>query len=61
MQLHDEVILEVPLNRLRDCAQMLSECMEGVFPEFSTHFPVKLSSGQNWGSLQPFSLLSSHR
>lgn len=56
MQIHDEIIVEVPAARLDEGARILKACMEKSFPEFKVHFPIKLASGQNWGQLTPLSI-----
>ena len=53
MQIHDEIIAEVPEACLEAGASVLKSCMERSFPEFKVHFPIKLSYGRNWGELAP--------
>ncbi|KAK6014552.1 hypothetical protein OSTOST_20061 [Ostertagia ostertagi] len=51
MTVHDEIIVECPLNEEDDVKQWVRSCMENVFPEFLVPLPVKIRSGPNWGSL----------
>lgn len=52
MQFHDEIIAEVPIKQVNECAQLIKLSMEKAIPEFrQIKFPVKLSAGVNWGSL----------
>lgn len=53
MQIHDEIIVEIPEQNLEKCSQILHESMENVFKSrgFELNFPIKLSYGKNWGSL----------
>ncbi|KAH7699286.1 DNA polymerase I family protein [Aphelenchoides avenae] len=52
MQIHDEIIAEVPEACLEAGSSVLKSCMEQSFPEFKVHFPIKLSYGRNWGDLK---------
>jgi DNA polymerase-1 len=52
LQLHDELLLEVPKEELNDTAKVVRQAMEGVV---SLRIPlvVDLRAGQNWGKMFP--------
>uniref|UniRef100_A0A1I7Y1S5 DNA-directed DNA polymerase n=1 Tax=Steinernema glaseri TaxID=37863 RepID=A0A1I7Y1S5_9BILA len=52
MQIHDEVIVEVPTKAKTEAATILRECMESSCPEFSVRLPVKIAAGGDWGTLK---------
>uniref|UniRef100_A0A915DIU1 Ubiquitin-like domain-containing protein n=1 Tax=Ditylenchus dipsaci TaxID=166011 RepID=A0A915DIU1_9BILA len=59
MQIHDELIVEVPQECVEQTAIILKDSMEKAFQRFlkdgeqaKLRFPVKLSAGQNWGHLE---------
>lgn len=47
LQVHDELILEAPLEEKEAAQQLLKECMEQCC-SLSVPLPVECSSGQNW-------------
>lgn len=53
LQLHDELIYEVPLKYKTEFAKILKNSMENSV-ELSIPFPVKLKSGSSWGALEEF-------
>jgi hypothetical protein len=66
MQLHDELIAEADARSAPKCAALLKRCMESVRlldcggeragRAVAAQFPVKLSKGNDWGSLVDFKL-----
>ncbi|TKR65172.1 hypothetical protein L596_025615 [Steinernema carpocapsae] len=52
MQIHDEVIVEVPTKAKNESARIVRSCMEAACTDFSVRLPVKISSGPDWGSLR---------
>lgn len=55
LQLHDELIYEVPLKHKHTFAKILKRCMEESV-QLSVPFPVKLKCGKSWGTMEEFSL-----
>ncbi|KAK0418346.1 hypothetical protein QR680_013512 [Steinernema hermaphroditum] len=51
MQIHDEVIVEVPERVKIKAARILRECMESSCPDFTVRLPVKIAAGADWGNL----------
>eukprot|EP00249_Psilotum_nudum_P009956 c22250_g1_i3 orf=235-522(+) len=53
LQIHDELLLEVDQNFLKDVGAIVRSCMEGVA---SLYVPllVKLKVGPTWGSLRAY-------
>lgn len=51
LQVHDELIFDVPANLLEEMAQRVREVMSGVYP-LSVPLKVDLQAGQNWYDLQ---------
>ena len=52
LQLHDELLLEVPLPELADTAQIVRRIMEGVV-ELLIPLRVDLRQGRSWGEMYP--------
>lgn len=50
LQVHDEIILEVPENEKETVIQLLKECMEGV-KMLSVPLRVSVESAQSWGQI----------
>lgn len=50
VQLHDELLLEVPLSALEDAKAMVREEMAGAI-RFSVPLKVNCSTGKNWGEV----------
>ncbi|MFB3926001.1 MAG: DNA polymerase I [Syntrophales bacterium] len=48
MQVHDELVFEVPLNEKKDVMELIRHEMENV-AELSVPLKVEISSGKNWG------------
>jgi len=54
LQVHDELILEVPSQEILEMQQMLQEVMENAYP-LSVPLKVKLEMGPNWGEMEAVS------
>ncbi|MCS7286796.1 MAG: DNA polymerase I [Anaerolineae bacterium] len=52
LQVHDELVIEVPEEELSIVAPMVREIMEGAY-ELKAPLKVELEVGKNWGELQP--------
>lgn len=50
LQVHDELVFEVPVEELEDVSALIKECMEGAFP-ISVPLIVDIKSGKSWGEL----------
>lgn len=48
LQVHDELLLEVPDDELDEVRELVREIMEGVYPELSVPLEVGISVGRNW-------------
>lgn len=48
LQVHDELLLEVPDDELDEVTKLVREVMEHVYPELSVPLEVGISSGRNW-------------
>jgi DNA polymerase-1 len=53
LQLHDELLLEVPRGELRDTAKVVRQAMEGVV-HLKIPLVVDLRAGYNWGEMSPW-------
>ncbi len=51
LQVHDEVVLEVPKEEVSAVASLLKETMEQVLP-LSVPLVVRVSAGENWGEMK---------
>ena len=55
LQIHDELIFEVPKNELKEINNIIKEEMSGVaksdLHSFSIPLTVDMNSGENWGIL----------
>ncbi len=51
LQVHDELVFEVPKNELEAVAKLVREEMEGVTPNRRTLL-VEVCSGPNWRDLR---------
>ena len=55
LQIHDELIFEVPKNDEKVIVKLIKEEMSSVvksdYHSFSTPLTVDINSGENWGSL----------
>lgn len=52
LQVHDELVIEVPEEELPTVAPIVREIMEGAY-ELKAPLKVELEMGKNWGELQP--------
>ncbi len=52
MQVHDELVFEVPANDVEKVAQFVKETMEGVY-KLRVPIVVHVSAGTTWGTLKP--------
>ena len=50
MQVHDELVVEVPENEAESTARLMKEIMESVV-KFSVHMETDVSIGDNWGEM----------
>jgi DNA polymerase-1 len=53
LQVHDELVLECPVDELTQTASLVQQVMEAVFP-LKVPLQTEARSGKNWGSLSPF-------
>ncbi len=53
MQVHDELVFEVPTRHLEEQGRYICEIMENVAPGFLVPLPVRAAYGKRWGSLKP--------
>ena len=51
MQVHDELVLEVPENELDDTTQLVREVMEGAY-QLDAPLKVDVHSGLSWYDLK---------
>ena len=55
LQIHDELLFEVPNNNLKNISKIIKQVMTGVansdFHSFSTPLTVEINTGENWGIL----------
>ena len=54
LQVHDELVLEVPIEELKDTARVVHRVMENAFI-LSIPLLTEARSGVNWGSMQVMS------
>jgi DNA polymerase-1 len=47
IQIHDELVFEVPEEELREAANLVKQEMEGVI-DISVPLKIDISSGKNW-------------
>jgi DNA polymerase-1 len=52
LQVHDELVFEVPEKELKEASKLIKEIMENCFP-LSVPLVVELKVGKNWGEMQP--------
>ena len=52
IQIHDELILEVPKKELDAVSQLVREVMESAYP-LNAPLKVELTAGPNWGEMKP--------
>jgi DNA polymerase-1 len=53
LQVHDELMLEVPDAELESVARLVRETMESVYPELRVPLEVNIEAGTNWDTLTP--------
>ena len=51
LQVHDELLFEVPKGQAKETGQIVQECMESVV-DFAVPLVVDLKSGKNWAALK---------
>jgi DNA polymerase-1 len=52
LQVHDELLFEVPASELQEMGTLVCETMEGAM-ELTVPIKVELKHGKNWGEMQP--------
>ncbi len=55
LQVHDELVFEIPRGKLEEYAPVIKEIMEGVVPEEKLHgvpIVVEGKAGKNWGEME---------
>jgi len=57
LQVHDDLLLEVPEDELAETASLLAECMSGAY-QLCVPLKVDVKAGKNWLDMQPLSLTS---
>jgi DNA polymerase-1 len=53
LQVHDELVLEVPEAELPAVASLVHDMMENVYPELRVPLEVNIEAGDNWDNLRP--------
>jgi DNA polymerase theta len=53
LQIHDELLFDVPREHLTEVAHLVKECCSNAIP-LSVPTPVSLRIGDNWGALKPY-------
>jgi len=54
LQIHDELVLEVPETEMAEVATIVCQEMENAVKLKGVPLPVSISYGKKWGSLQPY-------
>ena len=54
LQVHDELLFEVPRSELVQTSELVCSVMEGA-AELSVPLKVDVKAGQNWGEMKPVS------
>ena len=57
LQVHDELVLEVPLTEVEEVAELLKDCMENACV-LKVPLEVSLSIGHNWYDMMDFKVLA---
>ncbi len=52
LQLHDEIILELPRRLVPAVAALVRDAMEHVIPDSAVPFPTNIKCGRNLGDMQ---------
>jgi len=53
LQVHDELVFEVPESELKEAAAVVKNIMETAFP-LSVPLVVEMKLGKNWGEMKPY-------
>ena len=53
LQVHDELLLEVPQGELAATASLVAECMSGAY-QLCVPLKVDVKAGKNWLDMQPW-------
>ena len=53
LQVHDELVLELPEAELAAVAKLVHDMMENVYPELRVPLEVNIEAGANWDDLRP--------
>jgi DNA polymerase-1 len=56
LQVHDELVLEVPTEELNRTAQVVRDVMESAFPALSIPLTTEARCGTNWGEMRVLDL-----
>ncbi|HEY1011461.1 MAG TPA: DNA polymerase I [Herpetosiphonaceae bacterium] len=56
LQVHDELLLEVPEAEVDEVARLVCATMEGVYPELRVPLEVNIEAGPNWDELKPLTI-----
>lgn len=59
LQVHDELMLEVPDEEIERVAQLVRTMMETVYPELRVPLEVNIEAGTNWDTLHPLARAAS--
>jgi DNA polymerase-1 len=52
LQVHDELVLELPAGAIRETARLVQQVMEGAYP-LSIPLLTDAKVGTHWGNLKP--------
>jgi DNA polymerase-1 len=52
LQVHDEIVLECPIEELAETAKLVQNYMENAYP-LDVPLQTEARSGKNWGALKP--------
>jgi len=55
LQVHDELVFEIPEDELKQVAPIIKQIMETAFP-LSVPLVVELKVGKNWGQMKPLKI-----
>jgi len=50
LQIHDELVIELPQSELKKVEKMVKKCMEGVV-KWEIPFKISINTGKNWGQV----------
>lgn len=51
LPIHDAVLVEVPMDRVAECASVLRCLLEAPLPGFPWSLPVEIKAGRSWGEM----------